>query len=708
MIITNQLYGIKKPRVQIKIKNERKIDDIKVYLNDKLYKKYDSKEVNINNNILEIDLTLPSNTKKIKIIMLSDDKEIVLIDKKYGYIIRGLKVITKPIRVISDVLTRIFRPIFKGIKIMWVRHHFIIPPKKLKRYLKAFIANYRHPQNNKFYNPENPRDYNRWLNENDDNIIYDKFEYNPLISIIIPVYNADEVVLDECINSVLNQSYDNFEICIADDNSPKEETKNALKKYENNSKIKLVYRKENGMISKCMNSAIELATGEYVGFLDNDDVLDKNALYYVVKALNNNKKLDLIYSDEDKLDENGMYCDPHFKPDYSPDTLMSLNYICHFTVIRKKIGDKIGWFKSEFDGAQDYDLFLRVTEESNNIEHIAKILYHWRKSATSTAANNSNKDYARLAGKKALEEALKRRNTPGEVLLDQHSPFYIIDYKLKEEPKVSIVIPTKDHIDLLSKCLNSIYKYTIYKNFEIVIIDNNSVEEKTKEYFKEIVDKHKNIKIIHDNGEFNFSRINNNAIKKLDTDYVLLLNNDTEVITERWLSIMVGYASREHVGCVGAKLLYSDETIQHGGVILGLGGVASHAYIGADRNVVGYFGRLCVPYNYSANTAACLMVSKKKYDEVNGLEEDLKVAYNDIDFNIKLLEKGYYNVFLPQIELFHYESKSRGLDTKGEKKERFLKETDYMNNKWGNILYSDKYYNANFSLNGWFMLDRRK
>ena len=708
MIIINQLYGIKKPRVQIKIKNERKIDDIKVYLNDKLYKKYDSKEVNINNNILEIDLALPSNTKKIKIVMLSDDKEIVLMDKKYGYIIRGLKVITKPIRVISDILARIFRPIFKGIKIMWVRHHFIIPPKKLKRYLKSFIDNYRHPQNNKFYNPENPRDYNRWLNENDDNIIYDKFEYNPLISIIIPVYNADEVVLDECINSVLNQSYDNFEICIADDNSTKEETKNALKKYENNSKIKLVYRKENGMISKCMNSAIELATGEYIGFLDNDDVLDKNALYYVVKALNNNKKLDLIYSDEDKLDENGMYCDPHFKPDYSPDTLMSLNYICHFTVIRKKIGDKIGWFKSEFDGAQDYDLFLRVTEESNNIEHIAKILYHWRKSATSTAANNSNKDYARLAGKKALEEALKRRNTPGEVLLDQRSPFYIIDYKLKEEPKVSIIIPTKDHIDLLSKCLNSIYKYTIYKNFEIVIIDNNSVEEKTKEYFKEIVNKHKNIKIIHDDGEFNFSRINNNAIKKLDTDYVLLLNNDTEVITERWLSIMVGYASRKHVGCVGAKLLYSDETIQHGGVILGLGGVASHAYIGADRNVVGYFGRLCVPYNYSANTAACLMVSKKKYDEVNGLEEDLKVAYNDIDFNIKLLEKGYYNVFLPQIELFHYESKSRGLDTKGEKKERFLKETDYMNNKWGNILYSDKYYNANFSLNGWFMLDRRK
>lgn len=708
MIITNQLYGIKNPKVHIKLKNEYKIDDIKVFVNEKLYTKYNNTEVNINNNILEINLILPVNTQKIKIVMLSNNQEIVLLDKKYGYITRGSKIITKPIRVITNLIYRIFRPIFKSIKIMWVRHHFIIPPQKLKRYFKSFIENYRHPQDNKFYNPENPREYNKWLKENENNITYEKFSYNPLISIIIPVYNAGEVVLDECINSVLNQSYQNFEICIADDHSSSAETRNTLKKYHNTPKIKINYRKENGMISKCMNSAIELARGEFIGFLDNDDVLDKDALYYVVKALNDDKKIDMIYTDEDKLDENGLYCDPHFKPDYSPDTLLSLNYICHFTVIRKSLGDKIGWFKSEFDGAQDYDLFLRVTEESNNIKHLPKVLYHWRKSATSTAANNNNKDYARLAGKKALEEALKRRKVEGEVLLDQRSPFYIVNYKLKQEPKVSIVIPTKDHIDLLSKCINSIYKYTIYRNFEIVIVDNNSIEEKTIKYLDEIKSKHKNIKVIHDKGEFNFSKINNDAIKKLDTDYILLLNNDTEVITEKWLSIMVGYASRPHIGCVGAKLLYSDETIQHAGVILGLGGVASHAYIGADRNNVGYFGRLCVPYNYSANTAACLMVSKKKFDMVGGLEEDLKVAYNDIDFNIKLLEKGYYNVFLPQIELFHYESKSRGLDTKGEKKERFLKETEYMNNKWGDILYSDKYYNSNFSLNGWFMLDRRK
>ena len=708
MMIINQLYGIKNPKVHIKLKYDHKIDDIKVYVNDKLYTKYSNTDVNINNNILEIKLMLPIDTKKIKIVMKSNNKEIVLLDKRYGYIIRSTKIITKPMRVIMDLIIRTFRPIFRGIKIMWVRHHFIIPPKKFKRYFKSFIENYRHPQNNKFYNPEVSRDYNRWLKENESNIDYDNFSYNPLVSIIIPVYNANKMVLEECINSVLNQTYKNFEICIADDNSNQEETKEILKKYENHPNIKINYRKTNGMISKCMNSAIESASGEFVGFLDNDDVLDKDALYYVINELNNNKLIDLIYTDEDKLDENGLYCEPHFKPDYSPDTLLSLNYICHFTVIRKSLGDKIGWFRSEFDGAQDYDLFLRATEESQNIAHISKVLYHWRKSDTSTAASNDNKDYARLAGKKALEAALKRRKADGEVLLDNRSPFYVINYKLKSEPKVSIIIPTKDHIDLLSKCLDSIYRYTIYKNFEIVIVDNNSVNIETFKYLNEISKKHKNIKIIHDKGEFNFSKINNNAIKNLDTDYLLLLNNDTEVITEKWLSIMVGYASRPHIGCVGAKLLYSDETVQHAGVILGLGGVASHAYIGTDRTNVGYFGRLCVPYNYSANTAACLMVSKKKFDLVGGLDENLKVAYNDIDFNLKLLEKGYYNVFLPQIELFHYESKSRGLDTKGEKKERFLRETKYMDDKWSSILYCDRFYNSNFSLNGWFMLDRRK
>ena len=707
MILCSEVFGIKIPKVKIKLKNDYKIDNLEVYINKQLYNDYPKENVKIDDNILSVNLTLPINTKKIRIVMYSDGDSLELVNRNYGYITRGMKVLTKPFRMIGNRLWLITKPIVKTIKIMWTRHHFIIPPKLLKKYIHSFIQNYKYPQVSEFYNPEIKKEYNNWLREQNVQFKMNKLEYTPLISVIIPVYNVDEKYLDECIKSVLDQSYKNFEICIADDNSTEKSTKEILKKYESNPKIKIKYRKENGMISKCMNDAIQLAEGEFIGFLDNDDTLNPNALYFMVRELNKNPKIDLIYSDEDKI-EDGKYCDVNFKPDWSPDTLLSMNYICHFTVIRKEIGDKIGWFRSEYDGAQDYDLFLRITEKTNNIAHISKVLYHWRKSATSTAANNVNKDYAKIAGKKALEDALKRRNIKGEVTLDTRSPFYIIDYKLETEPKISIIIPTKNHKDILEKCISSIYEKTKYKNFEIIVVDNNTTEEDAITYLNKLEEKYNNIKVLHDNSEFNYSKINNNAIKNLNTDFVLLLNNDTEVITENWLKIMVGYAMQEHVGCVGAKLLYPDTTIQHAGVILGLGGVASHAYIGSERNELGYFGRLCVPYNYSANTAACLMVSKRKFDEVNGLEEDLKVAYNDIDFNIKLLEKGYFNVFLPQVELFHYESKSRGLDTDGEKKKRFDAEVKYMTEKWGSILYNDKFYNKNFSLKGWFLLDRRK
>ena len=707
-IINKELFGIKYPKVNITIKTYNKIEKIQIFVNNNLYKDFDNNNLKIINGILKLNLTFPVFTQKIKILMVLGDTEIVLLDKNYGYFVRFFKVVSKPFRMIFNFMYGIFRPIFKSIRLMWVRHHFLIPPKKIKRYLKSFIKHYKSSPVLNFYNPENQNQYNKWLDENKYEMVNKNFKYKPLISIIIPVYNADEDVLRSCIDSVLKQSYNNFEVCIADDNSNNDKTKLVLKKYERNKKIKIKYRKENGMISKCMNSALELADGEFVGFLDNDDILDENALYYMVKELNNNKKLDLIYTDEDKIDEKNNYCEPNFKPDWSPDTFLSMNYICHFTIIRRSLIEKVGGFRSKYDGAQDYDMFLRITEKTNNIGHVSKILYHWRKSETSTASNNDNKNYARLAGKSALEDALKRRNISGEVMLDNISPFYIINYKLKTEPKVSIIIPTKDHKILLEKCINSIFKNTSYKNFEVIVVDNNTTEKDAIDYLNNIGESHSNIKVLHDNSEFNFSKINNDAIKKLKTDYILLLNNDTEVISPNWITTMVGYASQKHVGCVGVKLLYSDETVQHAGVILGLGGVASHAYIGADRNDIGYFGRLCVPYNYSANTAACLMVSKKRYDEVDGLDELLKVAYNDIDFNIKLLEKGYYNVFLPQVELFHYESKSRGFDTTPEKKERFESEEKYMYNKWGKIIYNDRFYNSNFSLKGWFVLDRSK
>ena len=701
------LYGILEPKMRLEIETNFDINKIEIVINNIIYKTIKNKDL-FNKKHFELDDSLPFNIRKLEIIIYNNNKKIIILTKRYGYFIRFLKIISKPFRMLKDFLDRLIKPIIKSIKLMWFRHHFLIPPKKLKKYFKSFLQNYMHPQISTFFNPENQTEYNKWLDKKNNNLINIDLKYNPLISIIIPVYNAKPEDLTDCIESVLNQTYKNFEICISDDNSTNKETLNILKKYEINKKIKIVYRKKNGMISKNLNSAIKISSGDFVGFLDNDDILDVNALYYMVKELNNDKNLDIIYSDEDKIDEKGNYCEPNFKPDWSPDTLLSMNYICHFTIIRKSLLNKVGLFDSNFDGAQDYDLFLRVTEKTSSIGHVSKILYHWRKSSTSTAALNENKNYARMAGKKALESAFKRRNINAEVLLDEKTPFYKINYKIEKEPSVSIIIPTKDGKDILKKCVESIYKNTNYKNFELIIIDNNSTDKATLDYLKIIDNNYKNIKIFKDQGSFNYSRINNDAIKQTNSDFILLLNNDTEIITKNWLTTMVGYAMQKHVGCVGAKLLYPDYTVQHAGVILGLGGVASHAYIGADRNDLGYLGRLCVPYNYSANTAACLLVSRKKFDEVGGLEEDLTVAYNDNDFNIKLLQKGYYNVFLPQVELIHYESKTRGYDTTEEKKKRFETEVNYMQNKWKHELRNDSFYNKNFSKKMWFLLENMK
>lgn len=706
-IINAVLYGIKKPHILLELKTSFSIKEIEIYINNHLYKKIIN-DIEDKVRYFKLEEELDSNIKNIVIFVYDkNDKKMKVYAKRYGKIIRTKKVITKPFRVIANRLRLLFSPIIKAIKIMWQRHHFIIPPSKMKKYLKSFIRNYTHALDVNFLNPENVHDYSKWLSQNKSKLHNVPLEYNPLISVIIPVYNANQKELEECINSVLKQTYQNFEICISDDNSSNKDTITTLKIFESNDKIKIVYRNKNGMISENMNSAIKISSGEFITFLDNDDVLDENALYYIVKELNENKKIDMIYTDEDKISENGTFCDPNFKPDWSPDTFLSMNYICHFTAIRRSVLDKAGLFDSRYDGAQDYDLFLRVTEKTDRIVHIPKILYHWRKSATSTAASNNNKDYARMAGKRAIEAALRRRKINAEVILDTKTPFYIVDYKLNSEPSVSIIIPTKNSKDILEKCINSILNKTTYKNYEIVIVDNNSDEEKTLNYLNEVSKKYNHIRIIRDEGEFNYSKINNDAIKSTNSDYIMLLNNDTEVITDNWLTTMVGYASQKHIGCVGAKLLYPDYTVQHAGVILGLGGVASHAYIGADRKEVGYFGRLCVPYNYSANTAACLLVSRKKFDEVGGLEEELKVAYNDIDFNMKLLKKGYYNVFLPQIELIHYESKTRGHEDSPEKKERFKQESEYMLKKWEKEINNDIYYNYNFSKKGWFVLERR-
>ncbi|HPF83719.1 MAG TPA: glycosyltransferase family 2 protein, partial [Bacilli bacterium] len=384
-----------------------------------------------------------------------------------------------------------------------------------------------------------------------------------------------------------------------------------------------------------------------------------------------------------------------------------LNYICHFTVLRKKIVDEIGGFRSKYDGAQDYDLFLRFVEKTNNIHHISKILYHWRCSKTSTSLDYNNKSYTLVNGKLAIMDALKRRNIKADVLVREDIGRYIIDYKVLKEPKISIIIPTKDRSNILDTCLKSIYNKTDYSNFEVIVIDNNSSEDSLFELLDDYKEKYSNFYSYGYECEFNYSYLNNEGIKHSTGDYIVLLNNDTEVITESWLKTMVGYASQSHIGCVGVKLLYPTNNIQHAGVIVGMGGVASHMYLNSPEFESGYYDRLQVPYDVKMVTAACLMVKRSIFDEVDGLDENLKVAYNDVDFNVRVRYKGYYNIFLPQVVLHHYESLSRGSDLDIEKINRFKKEIKYIVDKLGSNLEHDEFYNVNLSKDYWFALERK-
>lgn len=579
----------------------------------------------------------------------------------------------------------------KAIYFAWYRHHFLIPPRVLIKYIKSFIIALKrgNSTSNLFINQNA---YIKWFEEQKEEIVAEKFAYEPLISFIVPTYNVSRELLEECLDSLLNQSYTNFEVCIADDHSSSEETIAVLKEYQDKyEQVRVVFRKKNGMISEASNTAIGIARGEFIALVDNDDVVEKNALYYVVEALNRNKNLDMIYSDEDKIDFKGKYMEPHFKPDYSPDTLMGVNYICHLCVLRKSIVDNLGGFRKEYDGSQDYDLFLRFTEVTDKIYHIEKVLYHWRQTPTSTAGYLGNKSYAYQAGKRALEDALKRRNLKGEVLENPRVSTYLVKYG-NDNPLISIIIPLKDQASVSRRCFESIYNKNGYKNFEVVVIDNNSSEQATFDLLKEYQKKYKNFKVKRLECEFNYSYINNEAVKLARGEYLLFLNNDTEFIQEDTLEYMVGYASLEHVGCVGAKLLYPDKLVQHAGVVLGFGGVAGHIYVANSYHDNGLYGRLVMPYNYTAVTAACLMIKKSKFLSVKGFDEKLKVALNDADLNLKVLDKGYYNVCLSNVEVLHYESKSRGYEASKEKHERFLKEQEYMKKKWKTTLERDKYF----------------
>ena len=528
------------------------------------------------------------------------------------------------------------------------------------------------------------------------------FVYQPKISIIVPIYNTPINYINKCVESVVNQIYSNWELCLYDDASTQEETKNSLKKWAARDKrIQLAFGKQNQHISGASNCAIQMATGEWIGLLDHDDELTIDALYEVVKAININKNIELIYSNEDKIEPDGRLSTPHFKTNFNLDMLLSMNYIGHFVVIKKEVGDKIGWFRKGYEGSQDYDLFLRIINQTRQIHHIPKVLYHWREAPMSVAKQLDNKNYAQKTAIKALESYLIHHNIKAKVLPGLFPSTYRIQRTIIYSKKVSIIIPFKDKVELLKKCIQSILEKTIYPNFEILLISNNSQEKSIFNYANDLTRRYSNIYFYEYNIPFNYSKINNWAVKKTTGDYLLFLNNDTEAIDKGWLAAMVEHIQREKVGAVGAKLLYEDDTVQHAGVLIGIRGVPLHHYRFAASNEAGYFNRLAIIQNYSACTAACLLVKKDVFEKVKGFdEENLKISFNDIDLCLKIRELGYSIVFTPYTKLYHYESKSRGLNTTLAKQKRFWEELNFLRSKWKTIFEDgDPFYNHNLSPN---------
>ena len=529
----------------------------------------------------------------------------------------------------------------------------------------------------------------------------EKFDYMPLISILVPVYNTPESFLKQMIQSVRAQTYGNWELCIANANPGNKEVGDILRiASEKDKRIRVTDVPENEGIAQNTNAALKIASGEYVGLLDHDDLLTKDALYEVVKALNQQEKPEMLYSDEDKVTTDlTEHFQPYMKPDFNLDLLRSNNYICHFFVAKKSLIEDVGAFRGEFNGAQDYDLILRCSEKAAGIAHIPRILYHWRVHKASTADNPASKMYAFDAGKSAIEDHLKRCGQDGEVSHAKDLGYYRVKYEVKGSPLVSIIIPNKDEVESLDKCLQSIEKST-YKNYEIIVVENNSVKDETFAYYKKI--EAKGVKVVYWEKGFNYSAINNYGASYAKGDYLLLLNNDVEVITPDWLEEMLGNCQRKEVGIVGVKLYYPDDTVQHAGIIVGIGGVAGNIFVGLPRRYTGYFHKASVQQDLSAVTAACMMVKRSVYEAVKGLDEKLQVAFNDVDFCLRVRKAGYLVVYNPYAELYHYESKTRGPEDTKEKARRFYSELEYMRSHHLDILKSgDPMYNRNLTLTKW-------
>lgn len=528
-----------------------------------------------------------------------------------------------------------------------------------------------------------------------------RFSCSPKISVVVPAYRTPEVFLRQMIETLEQQSYPNWELVIGNA-SPEDETMaRVLKEYtEKDTRVKNILIPENIGIAENTNAALAAATGEFVGFMDHDDLLSADALFEIAIRLEKDPSIDVFYTDEDKVRTDlSEYFQPHFKPDFNQDLLCTVNYICHLFVAKRELVEKVGMLRSEFDGAQDYDFIFRCTEEAEKICHIPKILYHWRCHEDSTAENPESKQYAFEAGRRAIEAHYQRKGIHATVENGEFLGLYRTKYILDEKPLISIIIPNKDHIDDLDRCVQSILKKSSYPNLEFIIVENNSTEEKTFAYYEKLQKECSKVQVYYYKGNFNYSKINNFGVQYAKGKYLLLLNNDTEMINDDCIEELLGYCTRSDVGIVGARLYYEDDTIQHAGVVIGFGGIAGHCFVQQPRGNTGYCHRIICAQDYSAVTAACMMVKRSVFEEVGGLTEELAVAFNDIDFCMKVRQKGYLVVYNPYAELYHYESKSRGLEDTPEKQERFHKEIQTFETRWPEILKNgDPYYNPNLSL----------
>ncbi len=570
--------------------------------------------------------------------------------------------------------------------------------------LKALVLKSKH----KLQGLDNDYDYGEWYEltrPSEEELEKQRetvFEYEPKFSILIPVYKTPERYLKELLESIRNQTYGNWEVCIADGSPKGESAERILKRFvQQDSRFKYVILGENKKIAGNTNAAMDMVRGDFIVLADHDDTLTENALFECARAINQDPRIDVLYSDEDKLDMDGQALfDPHFKPDFNPDLLTSVNYICHLFVVKRELAKQVGGFDQAFDGAQDYDFIFRCTEGARKVSHIPKVLYHWRCHMNSTASNPESKMYAFEAGARAIKAHYERMGiSVDSVEKGVDFGIYHTRFRLEEEPLVSVIIPNKDHKEDLELCLSSLLDKGTYQNLEVIVVENNSTDPQTFRYYEDLQKKRPNVQVVTWEKGFNFSAINNFGVEFSKGEYLLFLNNDVELIEPDTVRELLGYCMRQDVGVVGARLLYQDDTIQHGGVVIGFGGIAGHTFIGLHQAENSYFHRAMCAQDYSAVTAACMMSKRSLFDQVGGFREELAVAFNDIDYCLKIRSLDKKVVYNPYALLYHYESKSRGLEDTPEKVERFNREVARFIGYWPEIVIGgDPFYNPNLTL----------